>query len=58
MICCIIIYLLICFVMFAVLKLTIADIPAIQIFVCSLFWPLLVFLGMIMSVLDFIENYE
>jgi predicted tellurium resistance membrane protein TerC len=55
---CIIIYLLICFVMFVALKLTIADIPVILIFVCSLFWPLLVFLGMIMSVLDFIENYE
>lgn len=58
MIYCIIIYLLICFVMFVALKLTIADIPVILIFVCSLFWPLLVFLGMIMSVLDFIENYE
>lgn len=45
---CIIIYLLICFVMFVALKLTIADIPVILIFVCSLFWPLLVFLGMIM----------
>lgn len=55
---CIIIYLLICFVMFVALKLTIADIPVILIFVCSLFWSLLVFLGMIMSVLDFIENYE
>lgn len=58
MTCCIIIYLLICFVMFATLKLAIADIPVILIFVCSLFWPLLVFLGMVMSVLDFIENYE